>query len=45
MREAGYGYAVIGWVSDAVEFYRKSLEILEIPDSFPGIYCHMIDQN
>lgn len=45
MREAGYGYAVIGWVSDAVEFYRKSLEILEIPGSFPGVYRHMIDQN
>lgn len=45
MREAGYGYAVIGWVSDAVDFYKKALDVWEIPDSFPGVYRHMIDRN
>ena len=24
MREAGYGYAIIGWVGDAAKFYEKS---------------------
>ena len=45
MREAGYGYAVIGWVTDAVEFYLKALDAIEIPDSFPGVYKNMIEQN
>lgn len=45
MREAGYGYAVIGWVTDALEFYQKTLDILEIPGSFPGVYQHMADLN
>ena len=45
MREAGYGYAAIGLVSDALEFYKKELNVIEIPDSFPGVYRHMIDQN
>ena len=45
MWEAGYGYGVIGWVSDALEFYRKELSVIEIPDSFPGVYRHMVDQN
>ena len=34
MREAGYGYAVIGWAEHAEGFYRKSLKkVFEIPDS------------
>ena len=45
MREAGYGYAIIGWVTDAAEFYRKTVAAAEIPDSFPGVYGKMIDQN
>ncbi len=45
MWEAGYGYAAIGWVTDALGFYKKALNIFEIPGSFPGVYRHMIDQN
>ena len=45
MRETGYGYAVIGWVSDALGFYQKTVNAQIIPDSFPGVYRHMIEQN
>ena len=39
MREAGSGYAVIGWVSEEnAPFYRNACGALEIPDSFPGVY-------
>lgn len=41
MREAGYGYAVIG-DPGPVEFYRKRLDVLEIPKSKPGIYAGML---
>lgn len=41
LREAGYGYAVIG-DPGPVEFYRKRLETLEIPKSAPGIYGGML---
>jgi hypothetical protein len=41
MREAGYGYAVIG-DPGPVEFYRKRLDVLEIPNSDPGIYAGML---
>lgn len=41
MREAGYGYAVIG-DPGPVEFYRKRLDALEIPKSDPGIYRGML---
>lgn len=41
MREAGYGYAVIG-DPGPVEFYRKRLDALEIPKSDPGIYTGML---
>jgi GNAT superfamily N-acetyltransferase len=41
MREAGYGYAVIG-DPGPVEFYRKRLDALEIPKSTPGIYARML---
>ena len=41
MREAGYGYAVIG-DPGPVEFYRKRLDALEIPGSKPGIYAGML---
>jgi GNAT superfamily N-acetyltransferase len=37
MREAGYGYAVIG-DPGPLEFYKKRLDALEIPRSDPGIY-------
>ena len=36
MREAGYGYAIIGWVDEAVGFYEKTLKMYPIPDSEPA---------
>ena len=41
MREAGYAYGVIG-DPGPVEFYRKRLDVLEIPKSNPGIYAGML---
>jgi GNAT superfamily N-acetyltransferase len=41
MREAGYAYAVIG-DPGPMEFYRKRLDVLEIPGSKPGIYGDML---
>ncbi len=41
MREAGYGYAVIG-DPGPVEFYKKRLEAFEIPGSAPGVYAGML---
>lgn len=41
MREAGYGYAVIG-DPGPVDFYRKRLDALEIPGSKPGVYAGML---
>ena len=38
MREAGYAYAVIGWVSDEA-FYRDLVGAETIPDSEPGAYA------
>lgn len=37
MHEMGYAYAVIGGAGP-VEFYRKRLDVLEIPGSVPGFY-------
>ena len=44
MREAGYGYAVIG-DPGPVGFYQKRLDALEIPKSKPGIYAGMLRSN
>ena len=41
MREAGYAYAVIG-DPGPVEFYKKRLDALEIPNSSPGLYRFML---
>lgn len=41
MGEQGYAYAVIGGVGP-VEFYRRHLEVFEIPGSTPGIYRHLL---
>jgi GNAT superfamily N-acetyltransferase len=41
MREAGYGYAVIG-DPGPVEFYQKRLDVMPIPGSTPGIYRGML---
>lgn len=41
MREAGYGYAVIG-DPGPVAFYQKRLDALDIPNSKPGVYAGML---
>lgn len=47
MKEEGYGYAVIGWVGNAIGFYEKCLKVYEIPDSEPdqGIYRRLIQMD
>lgn len=44
MREAGYGYAVIGWCDEAARFYERSVGAVPIPDSDPkdSVYGRMI---
>lgn len=44
MKEDGYGYAVIGWVDDAMGFYDKTIETFKIPGSEPEntIYQNLI---
>jgi len=37
MSVAGYAYAVIGGVTDA-DFYVKTVNAVQIPDSSPGVY-------
>jgi hypothetical protein len=37
MAAMGYAYAVIG-CAGSVEFYRRVVAVIEIPDSSPGIY-------
>lgn len=37
MAAQGYAYAIAGRVSDS-EFYRRNLNVIEIPDSEPGFY-------
>jgi ribosomal protein S18 acetylase RimI-like enzyme len=37
MKNKGYAYAVVGGVKD-LDFYKKTVGALEIPDSSPGIY-------
>ena len=41
MREAGYGYAVIG-DPGPVAFYKKRLDAMDIPGSDPGIYAGLL---
>jgi len=41
MREAGYAYAIIGWVGP-VGFYAKNCGAIEIPDSTPGVYRNIL---
>ena len=41
MREAGYGYAVIG-DPGPVAFYQRRLDAFEIPGSKPGVYAGML---
>lgn len=44
MKESGYGYAVIGWVDEAVDFYRKTVGAIPIEDSAPekSVYRNLI---
>ena len=44
MREEGYIYAVIGWVSDAARFYEKLAGAAFIPGGTPqnSVYANMI---
>ena len=41
MREAGYGYAIVGWAGP-VDFFKKTVGAVVIEDSEPGIYKNMI---
>jgi GNAT superfamily N-acetyltransferase len=41
MKLKGYGYTIAGDV-DAPEFYQKSVDAIEIPDSSPGIYKNRV---
>lgn len=41
MREAGYGYGVIG-DPGPIEFYQKRLDAMPIPNSTPGVYAGML---
>lgn len=45
MEEYGYGYAVIGWVSDARSFYQKTVGASDIPGGEPenSVYRNMIN--
>lgn len=44
MREAGYGYAIIGWAAEkAMPMYERSFGAITIPDSHPGIYANMVE--
>ncbi|MDL2205871.1 GNAT family N-acetyltransferase [Eubacteriales bacterium OttesenSCG-928-N13] len=42
MRERGYAYAIIGYVDEAMEFYKKTIGAIEIPDSIPGHFGNLI---
>ena len=46
MKEAGYAYAIIGWTNSAMEFYKKHVNAVEIPDSPPNksIYKNSVMQ-
>lgn len=41
MRDAGYGYAAIGWAGP-VEFFRKTVGATVIEGSEPGVYKNLI---
>lgn len=44
MKEAGYGYGIIGWVDDAIGFYEKTINAVPIANSNPKktIYQNLI---
>lgn len=41
MRDAGYGYAAIGWAGP-VDFFRKTVGAVEIAGSEPGVYRNLV---
>ena len=41
MKLKGYGYAVVGSVKD-IDFFKKAVGAIEIPDSVPGYYRSMV---
>lgn len=41
MREAGYGYAIIGWAGP-VDFFKKTVGATVIAGSEPGVYKNML---
>ncbi|OGR43728.1 MAG: GNAT family N-acetyltransferase [Elusimicrobia bacterium GWA2_61_42] len=41
MREAGYGYAIVGWAGP-VDFFKKAVGAVVIEGSEPGVYKHMV---
>ena len=41
LHDLGYAYGIIG-AAGPVEFYRKSVNAIVIPDSVPGIYAHLL---
>jgi ribosomal protein S18 acetylase RimI-like enzyme len=43
MKLKGYGYAIIGAV-EILQFYRKAVDAMEIPESSSGILKNMIDK-
>jgi len=43
MREAGYGYAIIGWAGP-VDFFKHTVGAVVIEDSSPGIYKNMVKE-
>lgn len=43
MAGQGYGYAVIGGAASP-EFYRRRIDVLEIPESVPGFYRGMLKE-
>ena len=44
MKEDGYGYAIIGWVNEAEQFYRKTVGAEFIPNGTPdkSVYSNLI---
>jgi len=41
MREAGYGYAIVGWAGP-VDFFKKAVGAVVIEGSEPGVYANMV---
>lgn len=44
MKLAGYGYAIIGFIGP-LEFYKKAVGAIEIPDSTPSVWKTWLEHN